>query len=284
MPLKRIISRLDIKGPNLVKGINLEGLRVLGNPDFFFKNYYNSGADEIIYQDCVASLYEKKYILDLINKSSSNIFIPISVGGGIKTLKDIELNLKNGADKVFINSAAIKNPKFLKEAVKNFGSSTISISIEANKKSNGKYYCFHDYGRETSNWLVKDWFDEVQSKGVGEIILTSISKDGTGEGFDMELLNIVYDKIKLPFILHGGAGSCKHINDVLKLEKVSGVAISSILHYSLIRSNKFKFDNKKEGNTNFLLSKNRYFSDKFENTSIKNIKNKLKKNISGIRI
>ena len=188
----------------------------------------------------------KKYILDLINKSSSNIFIPISVGGGIKTLKDIELNLKNGADKVFINSAAIKNPKFLKEAVKNFGSSTISVSIEANKKTDGKYYCFYDYGRETSDWLVKDWFDEVQSRGVGEIILTSISKDGTGEGFDKELLNIVYDKIKLPFILHGGAGSSKHINDVLKLEKVSGVAISSILHYSLIRSNKFKFDNKKK--------------------------------------
>ena len=143
MPLKRIISRLDIKGPNLVKGINLEGLRVLGNPDFFFKKYYETGADEIIYHDCVASLYEKKYILDLINKSSSNIFIPISVGGGIQTLKDIELNLKNGADKVFINSAAIKNHKFLDSAVKNFGSSTISVSIEANKKSNGKYYCFY---------------------------------------------------------------------------------------------------------------------------------------------
>ncbi len=284
MPLKRIISRLDIKGPNLVKGINLEGLRVLGNPDFFFKNYYEAGANEIIYHDCVASLYEKKYILDLINKSSSNIFIPISVGGGIQTLKDIELNLKNGADKVFVNSAAIKNHKFLDSAVKNFGSSTISVSIEANKKSNGKYYCFHDYGRETSDLLVKDWVDEVQSRGVGEIILTSIAKEGTGEGFDLELLDIVYDKIALPFIIHGGAGNCKHLNDVLKLEKVSGVAISSVLHYSLIQSDKFKFDNKKEGNTSYLLSKNKYFSDKFENTSIMNIKKELKKNIKGIRV
>ncbi|MAI75709.1 MAG: imidazole glycerol phosphate synthase cyclase subunit, partial [Rickettsiales bacterium] len=182
MPLKRIISRLDIKGPNLVKGINLEGLRVLGNPDFFSKHYYEDGADEVIYHDCVASLYEKKYLLEFINKTSSNVFIPLSVGGGIKTLKDIELILKNGADKVFINSAAIKKPRFLDVAVKNFGSSTISISIEANKKNNGEYYCFYDYGRETSVKKVKNWTEEVQSRGVGEIILTSIARDGTGEG------------------------------------------------------------------------------------------------------
>lgn len=284
MPLKRIIARLDIKGPNLVKGINLEGLRVLGNPDFFFKNYYNSGADEIIYHDCVASLYDKKYILELINKASSNVFIPVAVGGGIKTLKDIELNLKNGADKVFINSAAIKNPKFLNEAVKNFGSSTISISIEANKKSDNKYYCFYDYGRETSTWQARDWVEEVQSRGVGEIILTSILKEGTGEGFDIELLNLVYDKISVPFIFHGGAGTVNHLHQVLKLKKISGVAISSILHYSLIQSAKFKFENKKEGNTSYILSKNKIFSNKFENTSIDKLKKKLKKDLPDIRL
>ena len=284
MPLKRIISRLDIKGPNLVKGVNLEGLRVLGNPEFFSKNYCNTGADEIIYHDCVASLYEKKYLLDLINKTSSNVFIPVSVGGGIKTLKDIELILKNGADKVFINSAAIKKPKFLDEAVKNFGSSTISISIEANKKKDGEYYCFHDYGRETSNKKVINWVNEVQSKGVGEIILTSIIKDGTGEGFDLELLDLVHDTIKVPLIIHGGAGNSKHISNILKYENVSGVAISSILHYSFIRSNKFKFDNKKEGNTSYLLSNNNYFSKRFEKTSILQIKKKLKKNHKDIRI
>mgnify|MGYP006095618881 CR=1 FL=1 len=283
MPLKRIISRLDIKGPNLVKGINLEGLRVLGNPDFFFKNYYNTGADEIIYHDCVASLYDKKYLLDFINKASSNVFIPVSVGGGIKTLKDIELILKNGADKVFINSAAIKKPKFLDEAVKNFGSSTISISIEANKKNDGKYYCFHDYGRETSGKQVKNWIDEVQSKGVGEIILTSVMKEGTGEGFDIKLLDLVYDTIKVPLIIHGGAGNSKHISEVLKYENVSGVAISSILHYSFIQSDEFRFENKKEGNTSYLLSNNKYFSSRFEKTSIAQIKKKLKRTHSEIR-
>lgn len=161
MPLKRIISRLDIKGPNLVKGINLEGLRVLGNPDFFFKNYYNTGADEIIYHDCVASLYEKKYLLDFIDKASSNVFIPVSVGGGIKTLRDIELILKNGADKVFINSAAIKKPRFLDEAVKNFGSSTISIDsslgFEALSRSN-KVGLFNFFSYNDKSFFSKEFF------------------------------------------------------------------------------------------------------------------------------
>ena len=284
MPLKRIISRIDIKGPNLVKGINLEGLRVLGNPDFFFKHYYKTGADEIIYHDCVASLYGKEYLLEFIKKTSSNVFIPVSVGGGIRTLKDIELILKNGADKVFINSAAIRRPKFLDEAVKQFGSSTISLSVEANKKKDGKYYCFHDYGRETSNKLVTKWVDEAQSRGVGEIILTSVMKEGTGEGFDLELLDLVYKNISVPFIFHGGAGNLKHIKDVLKLEKVSGVALSSILHYSFIKSSEFKFQNKEEGNTSFLLSKNKYYSKNFQFISIDRIKKKLKKNIKDIRI
>ena len=284
MPLKRIIARLDIKGPNLVKGINLEGLRVLGNPEFFLKNYYKTGADEIIYHDCVASLYDKKHLLKFINKASSNVFIPISVGGGVKTLNDIEQILKNGGDKVFINSAAIKKPKFLDEAVKNFGSSTISISIEANKKNDGKYYCFSDYGRESSNRAVINWIDEVQSRGVGEVILTSVAKEGTGSGFDLELLDLIYDKIMTPFIFHGGAGNYRHINEVLKFEKVSGVAISSILHYSFIQSKNFRFENNKEGNVSYILSKNKSFSNKFENTSISQIKKKLKKSIKDIRV
>lgn len=124
MKIKRIILKIDIKGPNLVKGINYEGLRVLGNPDFFIKNYYKEGADEIIYQDCVASLYNKSYILELIKKFSSKIYIPDIVGGGIRNLNDIELILRNGADKIFLNSAAIKSPKLIDDAVKRFGSST----------------------------------------------------------------------------------------------------------------------------------------------------------------
>ena len=233
--MKRIVAKLDIKGPNLVKGINLEGLRVLGEPSYFANKYYKNDIDEIIYHDCVASLYERKSFLDLINHTSSNVFIPVSVGGGIRSLKDIEKVLKAGADKVFINSAAIKKPKFIKEAIKKFGSSNICLSIEAIKNHNNEFICLSNYGREISKKKLIDWFSEAQQLGVGEIILTSISSEGMGNGFDYEMLELIYDEINVPFIFHGGAGNEKHIYDALKYSKVSGVAISSLLHYSLIR-------------------------------------------------
>ena len=154
--MKRIISRLDIKGPNLVKGINLEGLRVLGDPEYFALKYYENLSDEIIYQDCVASLYERKYLLDIIQKTSSNVYIPISVGGGIRSIKDIENVLSAGADKVFINSAAIKKPRFLQEASKKFGSANICLSIETAKNEDGQFYCLSNYGREISKKKATD--------------------------------------------------------------------------------------------------------------------------------
>ena len=226
--MKRIVAKLDIKGPNLVKGINLEGLRVLGEPSYFANKYYKNDIDEIIYHDCVASLYERKSFLDLINHTSSNVFIPVSVGGGIRSLKDIEKVLKAGADKVFINSAAIKKPKFIKEAIKKFGSSNICLSIEAIKNHNNEFICLSNYGRRFLKKLI-DWFSEAQQLGVGEIILTSISSEGMGNGFDYEMLELIYDEINVPFIFHGGAGNEKHIYDALKYSKVSGVAISVII-------------------------------------------------------
>lgn len=280
--MKRIISKLDIKGPNLVKGINLEGLRVLGEPSFFAKKYYENFSDEIIYHDCVASLYNRKSFLDLIEKTSSDIFIPISVGGGIKSLKDIEKILNAGADKVFINSAAIKKPKFLIEASKKFGSANICLSIETVKNSNNEFICLSNYGREVSNKKLLDWFSEAQQLGVGEIILTSINCDGMGNGFDQEILELVYDKINVPFIIHGGAGDEKQIYDILKYDKVSGVAISSLLHYSLIREKNFKFESKSEGNTQFLtLSKD---TINFKKTNILSIKKYLKKKRIKVRL
>lgn len=278
--MKRIISKLDIKGPNLVKGVNLEGLRVLGEPSFFAKKYYENFSDEIIYHDCVASLYNRKSFLDLIKKTSSDIFIPISVGGGIKSLKDIEKILNAGADKVFINSTAIKKPKFLVEASKRFGSANICLSIETVKNSSNEFICLSNYGREVSNKKLLDWFSEAQQLGVGEIILTSISCDGMGNGFDKEILELVYDKINVPFIIHGGAGNEKQIYDILKYDKVSGVAISSLLHYSLIREKSFSFKSKSEGNTQFLSFSKEATS--FKKTNILSIKKYLNKN--GIKV
>ncbi|MDA7704707.1 imidazole glycerol phosphate synthase cyclase subunit [Candidatus Pelagibacter sp.] len=282
--MKRIISKLDIKGPNLVKGVNLEGLRVLGEPSLFAKKYFNQMIDEIIYHDCVASLYDRKSFLELIKKTSSNIFIPISVGGGIKSLKDIEKVLSSGADKVFINSAAIKKPKFLIEATKQFGSSNICLSIETIKNHNNEFICLSNYGREVSNKKLFDWFCEAQQLGVGEVVVTSISRDGMGNGFDEEILELLYDKINIPFVIHGGAGNEKQIFDVLKHDKVSGVVLSSVLHYSLIRENDFNFekDSKEEGNVNFLKNSEDTFN--FKKINIILLKKYLKKKGIEVRL
>ena len=282
--MKRIISKLDVKGPNLVKGVCLEGLRVLGEPSLFAKKYFNQMIDEIIYHDCVASLYDRKNFLELIKKTSSNVFIPISVGGGIKSLKDIEKVLSSGADKVFINSAAIKKPKFLIEATKQFGSSNICLSIETIKNYNNEFICLSNYGREVSNKKLYDWFCEAQQLGVGEIVVTSISRDGMGNGFDEEILELIYDKINVPFVIHGGAGNEKQIFDVLKHDKVSGVALSSILHYSLIREKDFVFekDIKEEGNVNFLKNSEDTFN--FKKINIISLKKYLKKKGIEVRL
>ena len=281
--MKRIIAKLDVKGPNLVKGINLEGLRVLGEPSNFAKYYYKNMIDEIIYHDCVASLYERKSFLKLITNTSSNVFIPVSVGGGIKNIKDIEKILSAGADKVFINSAAIKKPKFIKEATKKFGSSNICLSIETIKNQNGEFICLSNYGREISKKKLIDWFSEAQQLGVGEIILTSIASEGMGNGLDTEILELIYDKIEVPFIMHGGAGSESQIYDILKHEKVSGVAISSLLHYSLIREKNFRFNNDlDEGNTQFLRSSTQNIN--FKKTSIISIKKYLRKKNIQVRL
>ena len=144
----RIIPRLDIKGPNLVKGIHLEGLRVLGRPEDFAKHYYEEGADELIFQDVVASLYERNSLHEIISRTAKNIFIPLTVGGGLRTIEDIKQVLRAGADKVSINTAAVKNPTFIKEASLKFGSSTILVAIEAIKQSDGNYFAFIDNGRE----------------------------------------------------------------------------------------------------------------------------------------
>ena len=273
----RLIPRLDIKGPNLVKGVNLEGLRVLGKPLEFVKYYYNSGADEVIYTDIVASLYDREFIKKIVNETAKMIFIPITVGGGIRTLKDIEEVLRFGADKISLNTAAIKNPKLIKESVNFFGSSTISVSIEAIKHSDGKYYAYFNNGRDCSNFEVIDWAKKIENYGAGEIILTSISNEGTRSGFDIDLIKSVSTITSLPVIVHGGAGKIEHIIDVIKDSSISGVALSSILHYEAISN--IKFDKKKhqEGNLEFITKFNSQTNNKNINYKIPQIKSLLRK-------
>ena len=232
----RIISRLDIKEANLVKGVQLEGLRILGKANFFSEKYYKDNIDEIFYQDCVASLYGNNMLFDLISKVSKSIFIPITVGGGIKNIDDIITVLKSGADKVSINTAAFKNINFIKQAIQVFGSSTIVISIEANKLEDGNYYCFTESGRNNSGVKVKDWVQEIQSYGVGEIIMTMVNTDGTGEGFDVDFITKINHKLSIPLIVHGGCGDKHQVLDLQKNSKIDGISIASMFHYEAVKS------------------------------------------------
>lgn len=278
MKLIRIIPKLDIKGPNLVKGINLEGLRALGSPRNFIEHYYKNGADELIYHDVVASLYLRNNLDDIVKETSKNIFLPIIVGGGIRSNKDIKNLLKSGADRIFFNTAAIKNPSLIKKASKYFGSSTILVSIECIQREK-EYFCLIDFGRQVTKIKVTDWIDIIQSNGAGEIIITSIDKEGTGSGFDLPLFEKVSKKINIPLIANGGFGKLSHIKDLLNYCDPSGIALSSALHYSSMLNIKKK-ENLNEGNFEFMNNKKKFL--KFEKTSIKKIKtymnNLLRKN------
>ena len=254
MKTTRIIPRLDIKGSNLVKGIHLEGLRTLGKPSDFAKKYYEDGADELLLMDVVASLYDRNSLHKIISETSENVFIPITVGGGLRTLEDIKSVLRAGADKVALNTAAIKNPKLIQQAVNKFGSSTIVISIEAIKQENGDYFCFTDNGREFTGIEVIDWVRKVQKLGAGEIIITSVDNEGTGKGLDEELISKVSKELCVPLVVHGGIGSRDHVKNIIKDPNVDAISAASIFHYDYVTNNINKKVEGNEGNTEFLLS------------------------------
>ncbi len=264
----RIIPRLDIKGQNLVKGIHLEGFRALGNVNDYIEKYYLEGADEIILNDVVASLYNRNTLFNLIKKITKKIFIPLIAGGGIKSLEDIEFLLKSGADRVFLNSSIIKNPKLLSDAVKYFGSSTIIVSIEAIRFKK-KYFCLTNSGREETNLEVSSWIKQVEDRGASEIFLTSVDMDGTGLGFDINLIRLINKSISIPIIISGGYGKISDIKKILKYKKISAISIGSGLHYSSIKTFKYNFNKFNEGNYEFLKSQKK---SKFKYISIKKLK------------
>jgi len=248
----RLIPRLDIKGPNLVKGIRLEGLRVLGDPDIFAKYYYRNGADELFYMDVVASLFERNSLKDMISRVARDVFIPITVGGGLRSLDNIKEALDSGADKVALNTAVIRNPKLITEAAHKFGSSTVVVSIEAIKQSNGEYLCFVDNGREHTGINAITWAKQAVELGAGEIVITSVDREGTGEGFDVGLIRTVADIVNVPVVAHGGAGSLDDIKELIQTTKVNGIAVASIFHYKTIQEIETQTSQKSEGNFSFL--------------------------------
>ena len=249
----RIIPRLDIKGPNLVKGIHLEGLRVLGKPEWFARHYYEKGADELIYMDAVASLYGRNSLLDIIKRTSKEIFIPLCVGGGLRTVDDIRQVLRAGADKVSLNTAAIGRPELIREASRAFGSSTIVVSIEAIRQPDGRYEAYVDYGRQRTDVDAFEWAVRAVELGAGELVVTSIDREGTGRGFDLELTRRIAESVPVPVIAHGGAGKVDDIHDVITEGRADAVTIASMLHYRLVRNaavDETKF--LAEGNIEFL--------------------------------
>lgn len=245
----RIAAQLDIKNGMLIKGINLEGLRILGNPSEFAKRYYEMGIDELIYIDRVATLYGTNDLYDFINKTAQQSFVPLTAGGGITKLNDIEKLLKNGADKVCLNSIAIQKKNFIKEAVKEFGSANITIIIET-ILFKGKYLISSASGRNLYNIDALTWAKSVESMGAGEILLTSVNNEGLNKGFDIKIIKIISEAVKIPVICQGGAGNFEHVLEVIKKTNVSGVGIGSLFHYNSIIKKKIK--NFKFGNIYYL--------------------------------
>lgn len=250
----RVIARLDIKGPNLVKGIHFEGLRVLGKPEQFARYYYEAGVDEMMYVDVVASLYNRNSLQDIISRTAKEIFIPLTVAGGIRTIDDIREILRAGADKVSLNTAAIKRPEIIKEASRKFGSSTIVVTIEAIKQEDGRYLAYADNGREYTGIEVLSWARKVEELGAGEIVISSVDHEGTGLGFDITLTKLIAEAVSIPVIAHGGAGCIEDIKSVILDGKADAIAIASMLHYGYINDNAVSGDYRKEGNIEFLKS------------------------------
>ena len=231
--IKRIIARLDIKGPNVVRGIQLEGLRVVGQPGPMAEAYGRAGIDEIAFIDTVATLYGRNNTLSVVDATSREIFIPLTVGGGIRTLQDVDDVLRVGADKVTLNSAAIRRPEFVTEIARHFGSQCVVAAIEAKRVSPGKWTVLIENAREATGKDAVEWAKQVCDRGAGEILLTSIDKDGMKTGFDLDLTRAIVEAVDIPVIASGGAGNVQHVCTLFRETDADAVALGTLLHFTL---------------------------------------------------
>ena len=227
----RLIARLDIKGPNLIKGIHLEGLRIIGSPNEYAVNYYEQGIDELIYMDCVASLYGRNHLTEIIKNAAKNIFIPMTVGGGIRSLEDAREILRAGADKIAINTAAVMNPSIIFEIARHFGSQCLVVSIEAKQVGAGHWEAYTNNGRERTGLDVVEWAKSCISSGAGELLVTSIDREGTRRGFDLDLVKAITSEVNVPVIASGGMGKPEDVISVVSQGGADAIAMADILHY-----------------------------------------------------
>ncbi|MBN2121361.1 MAG: imidazole glycerol phosphate synthase subunit HisF [Candidatus Omnitrophica bacterium] len=234
---KRIIPCLDVKDGRVVKGINFVNLRDAGSPTEQAKVYSNENADELVFLDITASSDHRKTMLEVVKATAEQVFIPFTVGGGIRNIEDIRTLLHAGADKVSINTAAVENPKLVKDASWEFGSQCIVVAIDAKRKKsvtsnqNPEWEVYTYGGRKPTGIDVVEWAREVESLGAGEILLTSMDRDGTKEGYDLELTRSVSEAVNIPVIASGGVGKLEHLYDGLTLGKADAVLAASIFHY-----------------------------------------------------
>lgn len=238
---------MDVKGSYLIKSINLEGLRKIGDPNEYAIKYYEAGADEIIYIDPVASLYGRNSLFDIVEKTTRDVFIPITVGGGIRSTQDVETLLKSGADKVAVNTAAIKRPQLITEIANRFGSQCMVLSIEAKKTGENKWEAYYDNGREKSGLDVISWAKKGVERGTGEILLTSVDREGTAKGFDIDLIEKVAAAVSIPVIASGGMGEIEHLIHAVKKAKADAVAMAHVLHYNKMSFIQIRQEVKKAG-------------------------------------
>ena len=227
----RLISRLDVKGQSLIKGVHLEGLRKIGDPQEHAVKYYHQGADEIIYMDVVASLYGRNNLSDIVERTAENVFIPITVGGGVRSVDDVRHLLRCGADKVAINTAATQKPELISNIAEVFGTQCVVLSVEATKHENGEWGVYTDNGREKSIYEVREWVSMAEKLGAGEILLTSVDREGTCNGYDLELIKQVSQEVNIPIIASGGMGNVQHIIDAIDVG-ADAVAMADALHYN----------------------------------------------------
>lgn len=227
----RLIGRLDIKGPNVIKGIHLEGLRVIGSPSEHALRYYKDGIDELIYMDCVASLYGRNQLGEIVTTAAKDIFVPMTVGGGIRSTDDVIQILRAGADKVAVNTAAVANPQLITDIAQRFGSQCMVLSIEAKQNGAGRWEVLTNNGRERTGVDVVEWVRRGVEMGAGEVLLTSVDREGTRKGFDIELVRAVTAAISVPVIAAGGMGTTNDLVRVVCEGGADAVAMADILHY-----------------------------------------------------
>jgi cyclase len=220
----RLIARLDIKGPNLIKGVQLEGLRVLGDPREFAIEYYNEGIDELLYMDIVASLYGRNNLLTTVERTAEEVFVPLTVGGGIRSLSDVRAILNSGADK------AIRNPRLLREIADTFGSQCVVLSVEAKRQQSGEWEAYTDNGRERTGRSVIEWISEATRNGVGEVLITSVDREGTRRGLDLDLLKRVHEVTSIPVIISGGFREPRNFSEAISAG-ADAVAVADALHF-----------------------------------------------------